>query len=104
MGYYINPTDGTTKAEWLIKHGVPMPLGIREHTAVYEGVRYYAVCLVDNFEFTAAGIAYDQRELESFNSPTDQRPKEWFYVPMEKLLEFCPELAQHKHDTNPAQN
>lgn len=43
------------------------------------------VVLVDNGLFFAAGIAFDKKEYEIFTSPKDNRPKECFIVPIEKL-------------------
>lgn len=89
MGRYINPKI-LTKEEWLHTHGTPVraaPLSaIAENGCL-------PVCLVDNGPFTAAGICYNDRELKAFQSPDDWRLKEWYMVPVERLLEVCPELA-----------
>lgn len=81
MGIYINPRD-MSKEAWLAVHGIPvsMPRAHREDDMV-------AVCLVDNFAFTAAGVCFSQREFEAFAYP-DGRPREWFMVPIADLIEL----------------
>lgn len=105
MGWYINPTDGTTKESWLAKHGEPINQEYAEAylkaakagqdltgplAAKLAGGTHLFVCLVDNGAFRAAGIAVDQRELEAFLQPHDQRPKQWFVVPKEDLKLWLP--------------
>lgn len=46
------------------------------------------VVLVNNFAFTAAGIAYNEGEVRAFTDPSDGRPKRYFMVPRENLAEF----------------
>lgn len=83
MGFYINPKDGTSKEQWLDTHGkrIPRPDKHREGSSI-------AICLVDNGAFTAAAIAYNQRELEAFQYPGDYRRKQWWHVPEASLAEF----------------
>ena len=82
MGYYINPPN-CSKEDWLAAHGTlvdpkaPVPAD------------HHLVCLVDNGAFTAAGIAYDERELADF-SRNDGRAKLFLAVPDEKLREVAP--------------
>jgi hypothetical protein len=89
MGLYINPI-GMSKEDFLEKYG-------KKHT--FNDVRYnlqkgYAiVVLVDNLIFTAAGVAYDQRELDDLNNPSDDRPKKCYVVPFILLTYVC----QNKH-------
>lgn len=87
MGMYINPTDGSTKEKWLLKHGRQVMLDEAREKADFNSGPL-PVCLVDNGPFTAAGICYDARELEAFTSPTDYRPKYWFLVDKELLEPF----------------
>jgi len=82
MGNYINPLN-MSKEAWLVDNGrllLAAPDTYRDGDEV-------AVCLVDNGPFTAAAVAYSQDELEYFKSPSDDRPKLWFYVPLDKLIE-----------------
>ena len=73
MGCYINP-KGMDKEVWLMDNAVPTrgPQPITE--------THVPVCLVDNGMFTAVGVAFNEREVEAFNSPGDNRPKQWFLV------------------------
>ena len=85
MGYYIDPPSGN-KGKWLLENGYVLKRAPQTNT---DGVGNVAVVLVENGLFTAAGIAFDQRELEAFKEP-DGRPKEWYWVPIEKLTpEIC---------------
>jgi hypothetical protein len=86
MGIYINPKD-RSKEEWLTANAVTIsnnaPPTFREGDNI-------VVCLVDNGGFTAAAVAYSQRELQTFKRE-DGRPKLWCQVPIAKLstvLEF----------------
>ena len=90
MGYYVNLRD-MTKEQWLEENGKEVSLAdAMAHPSVDSPSRI--VCLVDNGDFSAAGIAYDRRELEAFTLPRDIRPKRFFDVSVEKLLPFCPIL------------
>jgi hypothetical protein len=83
MGYYINPKD-CTKEDWLDRYGRSITAAhAKAHTAGSD----VAVCLVDNGEFTAAGIAFDDRERDQFARP-DGRPKKW-YLASRELLTQC---------------
>lgn len=80
MGKYVNPTDGSSKEEWLQKNGTMTgntPCAITEE--------FVPVCWVNNGPFSAAGVADDSREVEAFNRPDDIRPKRWFQVSREAL-------------------
>jgi hypothetical protein len=84
MGFYINPKD-KTKEEWLIQNGIQWP--------TWTGTKpkdCHFVCLVNNGFFTAAGICFDDQELKEFAD--DGRPKAWFMVPDDLLVEICPEV------------
>jgi hypothetical protein len=93
MGYYIN-TQEMPKEQWLIEKGKLLREAPSEHRTNLgdEPKIHYAVCLVNNGLFTAAAIAFDQRELDAFKYPSDRREKLWFYVDRELLLPFCPIL------------
>jgi hypothetical protein len=75
MGYYINPKS-STKEQWLTEHGRLISLAEAKAHTVGDNV---VVCLVDNYEFTAAGICYTDEERNVFAEP-DGRPKRWFLV------------------------
>lgn len=83
MGFYINPKN-RSKEQWLDEHG----LQCGQPKVHLDGIGNVAVCLVDNGWMTAAAIAFDQRELERFTRPDDERPKKWFWVPIEAVKEF----------------
>ena len=83
MGFYVNPPN-ERKEDFLSKNG----------TRVSEGLRYcdvpageLPVILVDNGPFTAAAIAYSEREFQEFMDPRDRRPKKIFLVPIKKLVD-----------------
>jgi len=86
MGYYINPPD-RTKEEWLEEFGEE---AITPTWPATEGM--VPICLIDNGAFTAAGIAYNEAEFNAFMAPDSgmQRPRTWYYVPREKVLEVQP--------------
>lgn len=78
MGMYVNPPT-MSKEDWLKANGVPTgsnPGAITE-TQV-------PVCLVNNGLFSAAAVAYNDRELAEFSRP-DGRPKSWYNVTKVKL-------------------
>jgi hypothetical protein len=75
MGYYINPTNGTKEA-WLNQYGMLITMA---DAKLYKAGAKVVVCLVDNGMFTAAGIAYDDRERDAFAIP-DGRRKKWYLV------------------------
>lgn len=83
MGVYINPTNGQTKEQWLEENAIelPYPPTIRDLDE-----KHSMVCLVNNWQFTAAGVAYDEVELREFLHD-DGREKRWFMVDTEKLLD-----------------
>jgi len=88
MGIYINPPE-CSKEEWLIENGIP----VFDTPSIDYREGYLPVCLVGNRAFTAAAVCPDEREVDAFSDPSDERPKQWFIVPIEKLTEVCPNLA-----------
>ena len=88
MGIYINPTNGQSKEEWLNERGekfnytteVSVVKPLMEHHKII-------VCLVVNGMFTAAAVAFDNSELRAFANPNDLRPKTWYMVHIDKLLD-----------------
>lgn len=85
MGFYINPKKGT-KEDFLKEHGEIYSHAQGPLTNVSQGDEV-AVCLVDNGQFTAAGICYSKAELEAFKYP-DGRFKIWYFVKAEAVREF----------------
>ena len=81
MGCYINPKL-STKEEWLKDHAVSESLSF---PAIIPD-DCLPVCLVDNGPFKAAGVAFNEREVNEFNNPNDGRFKVWYIVSKEKLL------------------
>ena len=90
MGYYINPKDGSQKEEWLDIYATQKLLEPPVWSEVIGSC--LPVCLVDNGPFTAAAIAYDEREFNEFkNDENDFRLKTWFVVKKYHLAQFLPE-------------
>lgn len=87
MGCYVNPSD-MTKESWLEKNANELHGGPPQWSRVLEG--NLPVCLVHNGAFTAAAIAYSERELQDFSDPQDRRPKRWFVAPIEALRKVSP--------------
>ena len=96
MGYYINPKD-KSKEQWLKENGtLSNKLTCAEVIAKSNpgGSKILPVVLVDNGPFTAAAIAFSEREFEEFATPTDRRSKLYFLVEVEKLMEVCGEFGR----------
>lgn len=87
MGYYIN-CNGMSKEQWLEENGIEIDNAPLTHIDFDGTQTVMAVCLVDNGIFTAAAIAYSQRELECFSDRSDRRPKMWYWVPRDRLDQF----------------
>lgn len=87
MGCYVNPPNESKEA-FLQREGTRVSVSA---AAITEAS--LPVCLVDNGMFKAAGVAYSEGELQAFADP-DGRPKQWFQVPREKLLEVS-DLADY---------
>jgi hypothetical protein len=95
MGMYINPTNGQTKEEWLKDNIVSDFDGRKPEFPTGANTAYLPVVLVDNFNFTALGVAFDEREFRLFNSPNDDREKHWYLVTKESLLDPKAGLEPH---------
>ena len=80
MGYYIDP-DNCSKEEWLRDNATRIQPQEAMDSLTNNTI---PICLVHNGAFTAAGIAYDKREIEEFSRP-DGRPKIWFKADRELL-------------------
>lgn len=89
MGCYVDPQN-ETKEDFLEREG-------REVESDYISKNYkmikekgdLPVVLCDNGHFTAAGVAYTEREFERFVR-YDNRPKRFFIVSVEKLKDVSP--------------
>jgi len=83
MGAYVNPKTGT-KEEFLHMKGTKIT---RSEAAQWDNfTSQFLVCLVLNQSFSAAAIAYDQRERDAFFHPDDKRPMEFYIVSKSDLL------------------
>ena len=98
MGFYINPPD-EHKEDFLNREGIAAPSNMKlSWQSVPDG--YLPVVLINNGMFTAAGIAYSEDELKAFTRPDDHRPKQIFFVKIEKLLQVSGGLADFlKHSS-----
>jgi hypothetical protein len=83
MGLYINPPNESKEA-FLRREAKELPLP--PATLIPGKV---IVCLVDNAVFKAAGVCFDQSELEAFAYPADGRRKQWYSIDREKLNGVC---------------
>lgn len=87
MGYYINPKDGTSKEEFLARHGEKISQEAARDFKESENDDELVVCLVQNPGFTTAGICPDEYERHAFLHPCG-RKKNWFVVKKDLLKEF----------------
>lgn len=93
MGFYINPKD-CTKEEWLDTRGKALSYGPPpEHRCGLDGRSHTCVVLVLNNGFTAAAVAYSERELQAFSDPADHRVKLYMFVDDEELKAVEPSLV-----------
>lgn len=82
MGAYINPYNETKEA-FLEREGTLIDRNVAAwHMDFHDKM---LVALVDNGAFTAAAIAFDDRELADFTAPGDKRPIKYYLVPSAKL-------------------
>lgn len=90
MGYYIEtPAGPTNKAVQL-----EMLYGAQPARPELPPEGQTLICVVSNGLFDAAGIVYDQRELDDFSDPDDRRPKVWLTLPTATVLELNPQAAR----------
>jgi len=92
MGLYLEPEGN--KLKWLQENAEEL------HSTTYIPIKYnfsltpedkVVVCLVDNYIFQAAGVAFDEREFKAFNLPGDDRLKTWFLVDREQARAIAPQ-------------
>lgn len=89
MGFYIETDGHNNKANWILKnckdsYVAPITLDIN----VPKG--FVPVVVMDNGAFEAAGVAFDQKELNDFIDPRDGRPKQLLMVKREDVIRECP--------------
>lgn len=83
MGAYIN-TPNESKENWVKDNGTEITKEeAKKHKDFKKGL---VVAVLDNFLFTAACIAFDQRELDVITSEKDERPIGYFIVERNKLM------------------
>lgn len=87
MGLYINP-EGMTKEDWLDDNNINKSMTPFSKELI--GEDNFAVCLVSNGAFTAAAVAFNEREYNDFKEP-DGRPKIWFIVKKSAIKKVCPD-------------
>jgi len=89
MGCYINPKD-CIKEEWLIKNGILVSKDKMEARLLASILpeEKMLVALVNNGAFTAAGVMFNDREVEAFTEPSDTRKIFYFQVEVEKLMQI----------------
>lgn len=76
MGIYINPANETKEA-FLLREAETVTTLKNYDDVEKEKIQ---VVLVDNGFFTAAGVVYNQREIQAFTSPDDRRAKQFFLI------------------------
>jgi hypothetical protein len=93
MGIYINPPNVASKAAkvaYIAERSKPITASeFRAWEPGKEGK--FAVCVVDNGPFNAAGVAYDKREAEAFTTPEEWRPQQFFLMPLEAMRGCLPD-------------
>jgi hypothetical protein len=87
MGAYVNPKN-ESKENFLSREGTPCSTTIKWFEIPNGKL---PVFLLDNVIFTAAGIAFSEKELQEF-SREDGRRKRAYLVDIEKLHQVSPEL------------
>ena len=96
MGLYLEP--GTDKKQWLDIKATPITDVVFGTISIKMGDvpdDKVIVCLVDNGAFYAAGIAYDNYELQAFNHDNDPRAKIWYYLDKELAKATAPEWDKY---------
>ena len=92
MGYYIQAVSPLGKAKYLVEHeGAELVLSPESFN--FDG-SHALICVVENGLFDAAGIAYNARERDAFNAPSDKRAKTWLKLPKLRVIELCPQVSE----------
>lgn len=87
MGCYIEPPAGT-KEKWLHENGRTFKAKIDSFKNRPDGM--WPVVLLINSTFSAAGVAFSNLEWERFSTPTDPRPRLYYWVDEAKLKDVSP--------------
>ena len=91
MGIYINPTNGMSGHNWIKGHvGIQIEVPKIEDVQTYFDEGVVLICAVNNGAFYAFAVVYSINEFKAFTSPTDNRPKDWFKIPVDA---FSPEFG-----------
>lgn len=90
MGIYINPrTDDPHGKRAMIAVRAARKLSSLEMESHVPGQDdLYGVAVVDNGPFSAAGIAFDEREAHDFTCPVDPRPREYYLLHVDAIREL----------------
>ena len=81
MGYYINCESAKGKAVYLMDVYGAERIPAVYHDSIESLPEDKAlICVVDNGSFEAAGLMYDQKELDSFALDGTGRPKTWLLL------------------------
>ena len=88
MGMYINPSN-CSKEQFLVDYGIETTMEeVRDFDYMTASINL-PVLLVDNDPFTAAAVAYDANERDSFLhgilNGRDRRPVKYYLVPKAAL-------------------
>lgn len=98
MGFYVNPTNGQSKEDWLVLNNK----GVCDFTTVHpemkkmmwnQAIANNLICLmlVDNGPFTSLVVVFSFREMENFTTPEDRRLKYLAMVEVDKFLQAVKE-------------
>ena len=87
--------DWLNSNAWLRCHGIKENTKeLRDHKALVKRNRRF-ICLVDNGNFQAIGVAVDQREVDHFNKE-DGRYKIWYVIDVDTIKEKAPKWENYK--------
>jgi hypothetical protein len=85
MGVYINPPKESKEA-FLMREGRPLTQKDVRAWVFETPTKEFPVALVDNGPFTAAGVAFDAKEIAAWLAPDDLRPRAYWAVAIELLM------------------
>jgi hypothetical protein len=98
MGFYVNPTNGQSKEDWLVLNNK----GVCDFTNVHpemkrmmwnQAITNNLICimLVDNGPFSAMPVVFSFREMEEFTDPEDRRLKYLAMMEVDTFLQAVKE-------------